>query len=98
MADRARVLEALYAAVDELNLQRARADHLEKSEDTPLTGDGARLDSLGFLNLILGAETHVNARCAPPVNLTERLLEEGESGLPATLGALASFIVVLQRP
>jgi hypothetical protein len=97
MADRGRVLEALYAAVDDLNLQLAPADRLEKSEDTPLTGDTACLDSLGFLNLVLGAETQVNARCSPPVNLAERLLEREEAGLPSTLGALAAFIVELQR-
>ena len=97
MADRSTVLEALYAAVDDLNLQLAPADRLEKSENTPLTGRAASLDSLGFLNLVLGAETHVNARGAPPISLAERLLEQDEGGLPATLGALASFIVALQR-
>jgi hypothetical protein len=97
MADRGRVLEALYAAVDDLNLQLAPGDRLDKSEDTPLLGDTARLDSLGFLNLVLGAETQVNARCAPPVNLAERLLEIEETALPSTLGALASFIVELQQ-
>ncbi len=97
MADRSRVLEALYAAVDDLNLQLVPADRLEKSENTPLIGDATHLDSLGFLNLVLGAETQVNARCSPPINLAERLLEQEETGLPATLGALASFIVALQR-
>ena len=97
MSDQKRVLEAVYAAVDDLNRQLAPAARLEKSEDTPITGEAARLDSLGFLNLVLGAETQVNARCSSPINLTESLLENEERGLPATLGALASCIVELQR-
>ena len=98
MADRAQVLAALYAAVDDVNLQLPPASRLAKSEGTALLGDAADLDSLGFLNLVLAAETQVNARCAPPVNLAERLLELDESSLPATLGALATFILELQGP
>jgi hypothetical protein len=97
MSDRIRVLAAVYAAVDDLNRQLAPAARLEKSERTPLTGDAARLDSLGFLNLVLGVETQVNAICSPPVNLAETLLENEERGLPATLGQLADFIIELRR-
>lgn len=96
MSDQKRVLEAVYAAVDDLNLQLAPAARLEKSESTPITGDAARLDSLGFLNLVLGAETQVNARCSPAINLTESLLESEDRELPATLGALVSRILELQ--
>jgi hypothetical protein len=96
MADRGRVLEALYAAVDDVNLLLPPRDRLAKAEATVLLGDAAHLDSLGFLNLVLAAETQVNARCAPSVNLAERLLELDESSLPTTLGALATLIVELQ--
>ncbi len=98
MVERARVLEALYAAVDDLNQQLAPEDRLERAEATALTGDSARLDSLAFLNLVLAAETRVNARCSAPVNLAERLLDLEKPDLPATLGALASLIVDLQQP
>jgi len=96
MADRAQVLVALYAAVDDVNLQLPAASRLVKSETTPLLGDAAHLDSLGFLNLVLAAETQVNTRCVPRVNLAERLLELDEPSLPATVGALATFILALQ--
>jgi hypothetical protein len=96
MSDRDRVLAAVYAAVDDLNLQLPPASRLAKSEATAITGDAAALDSLGFLNLILAAETQVNARAASPINLAESLTENEERGLPATLGALVGYIVELQ--
>jgi hypothetical protein len=90
------ILQALYSAVDELNLQLPPDVRLEKSAATPIVGDGASLDSIGFLNLILLAEARVNESCSASISLAEHLLEE-DGDPPATLGALASAIASLQE-
>ena len=90
------ILSALYLAVDELNLQLPPKSRLEKSPTTAIVGDGASLDSLGFLNLILLSEAKINEACTPPVSLAEHLLEDPEADPPATLGALAALVAKLQ--
>ena len=42
----------IFAAVDEVNQQLRRAQRLEKSPATVISGEGGRLDSLGLVNLI----------------------------------------------
>ena len=91
------ILTTLFAAVDELNLQLPPSGRLEKSAATAISGDGAALDSLGFLNLVLLSEAKVNEAFPPGVSLAERLLEDPDGDPPATLGALASLIAKLQE-
>jgi hypothetical protein len=90
------ILTALYLAVDELNQQLPAGRRLEKSPATPIVGEAAALDSLGFLNLVLLAEARVNESCSPSVSLAEHLLEDPEGDPPTTLAALASLIAKLQ--
>ena len=98
MTDLHEILTALYAAVDELNLQLPPNTRLEKSAATPIAGDGAALDSLGFLNLVLLSEAKINEAFPPGVSLAERLLEDPEGDPPATLGALAALVAKLREP
>ena len=97
MTDTEPILAALYRAVDELNLQLPPTSRLEKSAGTAIVGDGAALDSLGFLNLVLLSEAKINEACSPAVSLAEHLLEDPEADPPATLGALAALVAKLQR-
>ncbi len=91
------VVDALYRAVDELNLQLPPGVKLGKSLETAIAGDGAALDSLGFLNLVLLAEARINESCSPGVSLAEHLLDDPDGDPPTTLGALASVIARLQE-
>lgn len=97
MADTGQILRAIYSAVDEVNLLLPPEKRLAKAETTPIVGDGASLDSLGFLNFILLTETKINEACTPAVNLAERLLEDATGDPPQTLGALASLVGTLQE-
>jgi hypothetical protein len=96
MLDRDAILRCIYRAVDEINLTLPDAKRLDKAEATPVFGEGARLDSLGFLNLMLAVEGLVNEGNAQPVSLAENLMKDEVAGPPATLGALASFVLGLQ--
>jgi hypothetical protein len=96
MVERERILEAVYRAVGEVNLQLDAESRLEKAEDMVIAGESASLDSLGFLNLVLAAEGAVNDVCSPPINLAEQLM--GEDGIPpTTLGDFVTLIVGLQE-
>lgn len=97
MANTQQILDAIYSAVDELNLLLPPDKRLAKAETTPIVGAGAALDSLGFLNFILLAEAKVNESCSLQVNLAERLVENSSGEPPQTLGALASLVGSLQE-
>jgi hypothetical protein len=90
------ILDAIYAAVDEVNRLLPPGEHLARSEATPITGDGASLDSLGFLNLMMLAETRLNQRGGEQVNLAEELLDGSGGEPPRTLGDLATLVAALQ--
>ena len=89
------LLQAIYEAVDDLNLQLRPDLRLEKSESTVISGATTSLDSLNMVNLIAAVEDRVNGKSPVPVNLFEKFMES-EDGPPQTLGGLATFILSLQ--
>ena len=98
MATQSEILELVFKAIDDVNDQLPADGQLEKTEGCTIVGEGAHLDSLGLLNLILAVETLVNDRHTPPISLAEQLLAAEDAKPPETLGALAAFIVSLQEP
>lgn len=97
MADTRQILDAIYLAVDEVNLLLPPDKRLAKAEATPIVGAGASLDSLAFLNFVLLTEAKVNESCGLQVNLAEQLVENPTGEPPQTLGALASLVGSLQE-
>lgn len=95
MTDRSDLLNAIYKAVDDLNAQLPPGRRLDKHEETPITGDDARLDSLSIVNLIVGVEQQVNQQGRRSVSLLEKFIDE-ESEPPGTLGELVTRILALQ--
>ena len=53
MADRSHILAATYAAVVSTNEALPSDRKLAQTETEPIIGEGARLDSLGFVSLFL---------------------------------------------
>lgn len=96
MADHSDILDAIYSAVDEVNLLLPADKRLAKEAGTQIMGDGASLDSLGFLNLMMLAEGRINEGAGEPVNLSEKLLD-GSTEPPRTLGDLAALVATLQE-
>ena len=97
MSDRSQVLNCLYAAVDELNEQRPADDQLANAEDTAVAGANASLDSLGFLNLIMGIEAKLADEFGTSVSVAEQLMSGADITPPETLGALADLVTQLQE-
>ena len=59
MPDMKKILELIFEAVGELNERLPEEEWLEKSKDTPLTGESATLDSLKLVSLIVATEQKV---------------------------------------
>lgn len=90
--DKAGVTELVFAAVDEVNQQLRKAQRLEKSPDTVLSGAAAKLDSLGLLNLIVQVEQQVEQRCQVSVTLADDAALAMENSPFATLGTLIAYL------
>ncbi|TIL87789.1 MAG: hypothetical protein E5Y65_21985 [Mesorhizobium sp.] len=64
------VTEAIYAAIEEVNLQLPHEQRLEKSLQTRFFGpDGSGLDSLGLVNLIVLVEQKVEEHAGKSISL-----------------------------
>ena len=50
------ILESVFQAIDTLNPQLGENQQIERSENAKLFGNGAPLDSLGLVNLIVTVE------------------------------------------
>jgi len=95
MDHRSRVEAVIHRVVDELNAQLPKPQRLEKSPETVLVGERARLDSLGLVNLVVALEQRIEDELGATVVLTEdpELLSEG--GPCSTLGRLADHLTEL---
>jgi len=72
---RDQAVAAIYEAIDELNLQLDGVT-LERSEETILFGEGADLDSLNLVNLVMMVEQNI-------------MMETGEEVLLASEAAMS---------
>ncbi len=86
-----RILQSIYRAVDELNMQRPKRDQLAKAEATVLSD----LDSLGLANFVVLTEQQIESEFGKSVNLLEEgSLLDSTTG-PQTIGSLARIIASL---
>ena len=63
--------DAVFAAIDELNTQRAPQDRLTRTLDTALTGEHGPLDSLGFVNFVVALEQRLDGVFGTPISLLD---------------------------
>jgi acyl carrier protein len=95
MARNEKVVEAVFKAVDEVNQQLAREQHVDKSVDTVLTGPSAKLDSLGLVNFIVATEQEIEKEFGMIISLAdESAMSQSKSPL-TTIGALVDYISTL---
>lgn len=87
-----KIRQAVYAAIDEANQLRPPAGRLEKSEDAVLLGEGAKLDSLGVVNLIVATEMNLDEALGISLDLAdERAMAQAENPY-RTVGAFMRYI------
>ena len=56
MIKKEKILQVIFDAIDEINEQFEEEQRLMKSTDTVLFGESGKLDSLGFINLLIAIE------------------------------------------
>ena len=86
------ITELVRAALDELNRQRPSNDQLPTDENTPLSGPGAKLDSLGLITLIVSLEEKISSRFGVTVSLSDAALMQTDNSPLATVGSLIRFL------
>jgi len=94
---RDKVLQHVFAAIDELNQQLAPGERIGKSEASVLTGSDGALESLAFLNLIVATEERVNAAFGVSINLASMLMESEDTPPPRSVGELVDLIATRVR-
>ena len=62
---------AVFKAIDKYNAGVDKEKHLEKSEKTELFGQDSKLDSLGFVALIVALEEEISEEFNVKINLAE---------------------------
>ena len=59
MSKKEKIEQILFLAIDEINDSLPKSNHVNKSYDTNLLGGSGGLDSLAFVNLIVGIEHNI---------------------------------------
>lgn len=90
--DEIQVTELVFAAVDEVNKQLRKAQRLDKSLETVISGAGSQLDSLGLVNLIFSLEQRIEQQYGVSVTLVEESTLSREENPFRTLASLAQHV------
>ena len=90
MADRSKILDAVYTAVASTNETLSLEGRLEARESEQIIGEGSKLDSLGFVSLMVAIENQVESVADFCPSLVEEFLDPDAS--VSTLGELVDFI------
>ena len=87
MSERSQLV--VYAAIDALNEQLADGQKIPKTPGTPLLASGGRLDSLGYINLVVFLEEQCKEQCGTAVSLEAT---SGESNPFETISTLIDYM------
>ena len=87
-----KIIEALFASIDEINEFLPAERHVEKSADSILFGAGGKLDSIGLVSFIVAAEQKLAETLGITLTLAdERALSQKNSPF-RTVGTLTQYI------
>lgn len=90
-----RIVQTIWAAIDEFNSGRPSDRQLSKSADTALIGAQGVLDSLDLVTLLVTVEQQVATDLAAPITLASDKAFSMRNSPFATIGALADYVRVL---
>lgn len=92
MIDKDQLLKAIYEAIDEVNQQFPVDQHLEKALQTSLLGGKSKLDSLGFVTLVVAIEQKVEENLGAVINITDEVVVSHNEDPFETVGTLWDYI------
>jgi len=87
-----KILNIVYAVIDEINEQLEKDQRLNKSQDTVLFGQSGRLDSLGMVNLIVGLEEKVAEETGIEISLADQMMALDEDSPLKTVAGLVQYV------
>ena len=95
MADRERILEAVYRAVDELNKQLPKGVSVNKSPDAVLYGKTGKLESIDVVTLIMEVEDLIKAEFGTSFTIADDRAMSRENSPFLTVGTLSDYVAEL---
>lgn len=90
-----KVTYTIFKAIDEVNQLLPKWQRLEKSSDTVLFGQSGKLDSLGFVNLVVAAEQKIEEEFGIAINLANEDTALQNNSKFETIGTLVDHVVML---
>ena len=87
-----KVLECIYAAIDEANQDRHGKPPLEKAPDTPIHGAESGLDSLDLVNFVVVVEDNLEQAFGTAVMLSDDRALGAEPNPFRSVGNLAEYV------
>jgi acyl carrier protein len=87
------IVQAVFEALDEANLELPQGCQLTKSIDATLFGEGGQLDSLGLVRLLVAVEHNIEDTLGVTISIAdERAVSEGRSPF-RNVGRLVEYIL-----
>jgi acyl carrier protein len=97
MTDRARIVEAVFAALDEVDALRPGGPPVPRSEDTLLFGENGTLESLELVTLIVGTETNVERAFGKAVTIADERAMSRTNSPFRSVRSLVEYVEALLR-
>jgi len=95
MADRERIILAVYRAVDELNKQLPKGVSVAKAPDSALYGRTGKLESIDVVTLIMEVEDEIKAEFGTSITIADDRAMSLENSPFLTLGTLTDYVAEL---
>lgn len=93
MVERAQIRSSVFRAIDRVNELSLDEGALVNGESDVLVGDGAALDSMGFVNFVVAVEEEMAEVSDRPLDLVQVLNSPDSSGAPvSTVGQLIDYL------
>ena len=90
---RTQSLQAIYNAIEEINPQLTDDQKLSAGEDALIFGEGAPLDSLGLVNLVMAVEQHIMDLTGDELVLASETAMSRKRSPYRSVSALADYCV-----
>ncbi len=90
-----KIVETIFGVIDNINQRLPNEERLEKSVDTVLFGTSGKLDSLGFVQLIVAVEQGIEKEFGAIVTLANDQAMTQRNSPFRTVGTLAEYIQLL---
>lgn len=91
------VVKAIFNAIEEINPQLEAGRQLTQSEDALIYGEGAPLDSLNLVNVIMLVEQHIMDLSGEELVLASEAAMSRKRSPYRSVAALADFAVEVSR-